>query len=71
MKLRELKIDDRFIHASSKDVLKADKYKVTGACVFNGGHGTSTRDCINESKKRYESKSCNLEVKKLPLLSED
>lgn len=66
MLLRELNIDDRFIHANVKDKRVAVKYRVLRKCEYNGGHGTSTRWCINEKTKEAESKSCNLRVIKLP-----
>ena len=65
MKLRELKIGDRFIHAKVKDKRSAVRYCVIKRCDFNSGHGTSTRWCMNESSKEAESKSCNLEVVRL------
>jgi len=65
MKLRELNIGDRFIAKSDKR--KKTRYEKVGKCEFNRGHGTSTCKCINETEKWFESKSCNLEVIKLPI----
>lgn len=64
MKLRELNIGDRFIAASDKT--KKERFKKTSRCVFNPGHGTSTCECLNETKRKYVSKSCNLNVILLP-----
>ena len=65
MKLRELNIGDRFIPA--KDKKGKVRYEKVGKCEFNRGHGTSTCKCLNELTRYFESKSCNLEVLKLPL----
>ena len=67
MKLQELKIGDRFIHANVKDKRKAVKWQVSENCEFNHGHGYSTRWCRNLSTGKGDSKSCRLEIIKLPI----
>jgi hypothetical protein len=64
MKLRELAIGDRFIHAYDKS--RKHRFTVVGNCTFNPFHGTSTRNCKADNGELL-SKSCNLKIIKLPI----
>lgn len=61
--LRDLEIGDRFYAAASKNKLPV--MVVSGACVFNSGHGSSTRMCRIAYTETMVSKSCNLRVVKI------
>ena len=65
MILRELKIGDEFYHESYRHKKSMDIYKVSENCIFNFGHGSSTRICFNNNTRKFESKSCNLKVIKI------
>ncbi len=67
MTLRELKINDRFIHASQKSKANPDRFKKVGYPEFNSQAGTATCRCVNETKKVMEDKQAKLQVLKLPL----
>lgn len=62
MTLRELNIGDKFFPESAIATLTPTIFQVSGKCVFNSGHGSSTRSCINLKNKEVVSKSCNLKV---------
>ncbi len=66
MRLGDLNIGERFIHAKTKNKQAAVRYEILRKAEFNRGHGSSTRRCLNESTNQIESKSCNLEVIKIP-----
>jgi len=63
MTLKELEIGDRFVLQSQK---YGDKFEVRTKPKFNIGHGSPTRVCYNENTKTYLSKSCRVNVIKLP-----
>jgi hypothetical protein len=64
MILKDLEPGDKFVHAKSKD--KAPKqFIVKGNCLFNSGHGSSTRLCIELKTGAIMGKSCRLEVIKI------
>lgn len=63
MTLKDLEPGDIFVHAKSK-ARNPQKFVVLGNCIYNQGHGSSTRLCRNIGKQQAESKSCRLEVKK-------
>lgn len=61
--LKDLEIGDIFYSAKDKNYLTRS-YVVRGRCVFNQGHGSSTRACMNVGRRTLESKSCRMEVVK-------
>ncbi len=61
MTLKELTIGDIFVNAKDK----SKKFIVRGNAVFNRGHGSSTRMCMDLKSKELISKSCRIEVLKL------
>jgi hypothetical protein len=64
MILKDLEPGDKFVHANSKD--KTPKqFIVKGNCLFNSGHGSSTRLCIELKTGAIVGKSCRLEVVKV------
>lgn len=64
MILRELQPGDKFVHAKAKG-RNPKRFVVNGNCIFNRGHGTSTRMCVDLGTKENVGKSCNLEVRKI------
>lgn len=64
MTLKDLEPGDKFIHAKSK-AKHPKQYIVKGNCMFNAGHGSSTRLCIDLLEREVVGKSCKLEVKKI------
>lgn len=60
--LRELNIGDKFISESAIATLTPTIFQVSGKCVFNYRHGSSTRYCVNMKTKEVVSKSCNVKV---------
>jgi hypothetical protein len=59
--LKELEMEDTFFPASR--IGKSSPFWVVkGKPVFNPGHGSSTRVCLNLDTKKLESKSCRLKV---------
>lgn len=61
--LRDLEPGDRFYAVSSSN--KLPTFTVKTGCVFNPGHGSSTRLCTIDGSTAEVSKSCNLKVVKL------
>lgn len=64
MILRDLRPKDKFVAKSDK--AKKNIYEKMGDCEFNSGHGTSTCKCYYWNRGIVVSKSCNLEVIKVP-----
>lgn len=64
MTLRELEPNTQFTHEKGHN---KSVYRVLGKCVFNNGHGSSTRVCLNTKTNKTESKSCNLKVIVVPM----
>jgi hypothetical protein len=64
MILKDLESGDKFVHAKSK-AKNPKQFLVKGSCMFNAGHGSSTRKCIDLLKQTEVGKSCKLEVKKV------
>lgn len=64
MILKDLEPGDKFVHAKSK-AKHPKKFLVKGSCLFNRGHGSSTRDCIDLQTLEIVGKSCRLEVVKI------
>jgi hypothetical protein len=64
MILRDLEPGDKFVHAKSK-AKNPKQYLVKGNCMYNAGHGSATRQCIDLLKQKVVGKSCKLEVKKI------
>lgn len=64
MTLRDLEPGDKFVHAKSK-AKKPKQFIVKGNPMFNAGHGSATRLCIDLIKREVVGKSCKLEVKKI------
>jgi hypothetical protein len=61
--LKDLEIGDIFHSAKDKNGNYLHRsYVVRGHCVFNRGHGSATRACVNISRRLLESKSCRMEV---------
>jgi len=56
--LKDLEIGDIFSSVSNK----ALTFVVRGNCVFNRGHGSSTRACTIRGSFNLISKSCRMEV---------
>jgi len=63
MTLKELQPGDVFEHANSKKK-KPERFVVYGNAVFNPGHRSATRNCVN-SENEIISKSCRLQVNKV------
>lgn len=64
MILKDLEPGDKFVHAKSK-AKSPKQFIVKGNPMFNRGHGSSTRQCIDLLKREVVGKSCKLEVKKI------
>jgi hypothetical protein len=64
MTLKELEPGDKFIHAKATGTFPK-KFLVKGSCMFNRGHGSSTRQCVDLQTGNIIGKSCRLEVKKI------
>jgi hypothetical protein len=64
MILKDLEPGDKFVHAKSK-AKKPKVFIVKGNCMFNAGHGSATRICIDLDKNVKVGKSCRLEVRKI------
>jgi len=63
VKLKTLAINDRFCHAKNKD----KRFKVIGKPEYNRAHGSATRICYDYAAQTFVSKSCRLDVIKLPV----
>jgi len=64
MILRDLEPGDKFVHAKSR-AKNPKQFLVKGNPMFNAGHGSATRKCIDLLKREIVGKSCKLEVKKI------
>jgi hypothetical protein len=64
MILKDLEPGDKFVHAKSK-AKHPKQFLVKGNCMYNVGHGSSTRQCVDLLKQTIVGKSCKLEVKKI------
>jgi hypothetical protein len=64
MTLKDLEPGDKFVHAKSP-AKHPKQFLVKGNCMYNAGHGSATRTCIDLLKQEIVGKSCKLEVKKI------
>ena len=64
MTLKDLEPGDKFVHRNSK-AKNPKQYLVKGSCMFNAGHGSSTRQCVDLLNNTVIGKSCKLEVRKI------
>jgi hypothetical protein len=64
MILKDLEPGDIFVHAKSK-AKKPKRFIVKGNPMYNAGHGSPTRFCIDLVAREVVGKSCKLEVKKI------
>jgi hypothetical protein len=64
MTLKDLEPGDKFVHQKS-NAKKPKQFIVKGNCMFNGGHGSATRLCIDLNANKVVGKSCRLEVRKI------
>jgi len=64
MILRDLEPGDKFVHAKSR-AKKPKQFIVKGPPMFNAGHGSATRKCVDLSSNTIVGKSCKLEVVKI------
>ncbi len=62
MTLKELEIGDVFYNIKDKS---KTLFVVRGSSVFNRGHGSATRVCMNIHIEKCVSKSCRIEIIKV------